>query len=115
MSMKKTLGETRVARLLEIARATGREWALVVSVVDGRKSVYASPEGCLTYMLEQSVTRTSLGPFEITWDYPVSPEQAAEIVGRWWRPRLMPVDNLIIAFTFDAEGRIVPLRWGDVT
>jgi hypothetical protein len=36
-------------------------------------------------------------------------------VGRWWRPRLMPVDNLIIAFTFDAEGRIVPLRWGDVT
>jgi hypothetical protein len=66
-------------------------------------------------MLEQSVTRTSLGPFEITWDYPVSLEQAAEIVGRWWRPRLMPVDNLIIAFTFDAEGRIVPLRWGDVT
>jgi hypothetical protein len=113
--MKRTLGETRVARLLDIARATGREWALVVSVVDGRKSVYASPEGHLTYMLEQSVTRTSLGPFEITWDYPVSPEQAAEIVGRWWRPRLMPVDNLIVAFTFDAEGRIVPLRWGDVT
>jgi hypothetical protein len=63
---KMTIGETRVRRLLDIARATGREWALVVSVVDGRKSVYASPDGRLTHMLEQSTTRTSLGPFEIT-------------------------------------------------
>jgi len=29
MSMKKTLGETRVARLLEIARATGAEGRIV--------------------------------------------------------------------------------------
>jgi hypothetical protein len=49
---KMTIGETRVRRLLDIAQATGREWALVVSVVDGRKSIYASPDGLLTHMLE---------------------------------------------------------------
>jgi hypothetical protein len=112
---KKALGETRVRRLLDIARATGKEWALVVSVVDGRKSVYASPDGRLTHMLEQSTTRTSLGPFEITWEQTVPPERAAEIVDRWHRPRLMPLDDLVIAFVFDEEGRIVPLRWKDVT
>jgi hypothetical protein len=112
---KMTIGETRVRRLLDIARSTGREWALVVSVVDGWKSVYASPDGRLTHMLEQSTTRTSLGPFEITWEQAVSPERAAEIVGRWHRPRLMPLDDLVIAFAFDEEGRIIPLRWKDVT
>jgi hypothetical protein len=112
---KMTIGDTRVRRLLDIARATGREWALVVSVVDGRKSVYASPDGQLTHMLEQSTSRTSLGPFEITWEQAVSPERAAEIVGRWHRPRLMPLDDLVIAFVFDEEGRIIPLRWKDVT
>jgi hypothetical protein len=112
---KKTLGETRVRRLLDIARATGREWALVVSVVDGRKSIYASPNGRLTHMLEQSTTRTSLGPFEVTWEQTVSPERAAEIVGRWHRPRLMPLDDLVIAFVFDEEGHAIPLRWRDVT
>jgi hypothetical protein len=112
---KKTLGETRVRRLLDIARATGREWALVVSVVDGRKSIHASPNGRLTHMLEQSTTRTSLGPFEITWEQTVSPEQAAEIVGRWQRPRLMPLDDLVIAFVFDEGGHAIPLRWKDVT
>jgi hypothetical protein len=112
---KKSLGETRVRRLLDIAWATGKEWALVVSVVDGRESIYASPDGRLTHMLEQPTSRTSLGPFEITWEQDLSPERAAEIAGRWHRPRLMPLDDLVIAFVFDEEGRIIPLRWKDVT
>ena len=112
---KMTIGETRARRLLDIARATGRERALVVSVVDGRKPTCASLDGRLARMLEQSTTRTSLGPFEITWERDASPEQAAEIAGRWHRPRLMPPDDPAIAFGFDEEGRIIPLRWKDVT
>jgi hypothetical protein len=49
---KMTIGETRVRWLLDIAQATGREWALVVSVADGRKSICASLDGRLTRMLE---------------------------------------------------------------
>jgi hypothetical protein len=112
---KMTIGETRVRRLRDIAQATGREWGLVVSVADGRKSIRLSPDGRLTRMLEQPTTRTSLGPFEITWEKDVSPEQAAEIAGRRHRPRLMPLADPVIAFVFDEEGRIIPLRWKDVT
>ena len=111
--MKRTLGETRVARLLDIARATGREWALVIDIVGGRKSIVASPDGRLTHMLEQS--QSGWGPYDVTWEYTVSPEEAAEIAWRWTTLQLIPLDQLFIGVTFDAEGRIVPLRWGDVT
>jgi hypothetical protein len=111
--MKRTLGETRVARLLDIARATRKEWALVIDIVGGRKSIVASPDGRLTHMLEQS--QSGWGPYDVTWEYTVSPEEAAEIAGRWTTLQLIPLDQLFIGVTFDAEGRIVPLRWGDVT
>jgi len=112
---KMSIGETRVRRLLDIARATGREWALVVSVCGWTEVRLRISGRRLTHMLEQSTTRTSLGPFEITWEQAVSPERAAEIVGRWHRPRLMPLDDPVIAFVFDEGDRIIPLRWKDVT
>jgi len=110
---RRTLGQTRIARLLEIARATQKDWALVISRVDGRKSIVASPDGRLTHMLEQ--TESGWGPYEVTWEHVVHLEEAEKIAGRWTTLQLIPLDQLFIGVTFDAEGRIVPLRWGDVT
>ena len=112
---KMTIGETRARRLLDIARATGRERAFAATVVDGRKPTCASPDGRLARMPEQPTTRAGLGPFEIAREQAVSPERAAEIAGRRHRPRLTPPDDPAIAFGFDEEGRIIPLRWKDVT